>query len=213
MGRTKPFLKLTATKLKALLSKPGRHSDGACLYFLVRRDGRPSWLFLSRLPGQKRREMSLGPYPDVGLAEARQLARDARAKVRAGIDPIEARKAEKAALIHARRRAHDRTFEAVASLYIDRHEPGWRNIKHIKEWRSTLSSYAYPRLGGLDVAEVGREDILAVLEEPWLRIPKSTKRLQNRIELVFDFAIARGWRSAAESGTVERFAPRSAAGQ
>ena len=71
-----------------------------------------------------------GAWPEVGLAEARQQTADARKRLRSGADPIETRKAERAAAARARHEASERTFETVAESYIARHEPGWKNDKH-----------------------------------------------------------------------------------
>ena len=187
-------MKLTAAKLKTL--GPGRHNDGDGLYFLVRPDGRRGWVFRFRF-GDRQPDMGLGSYPDVSLAAARELARAARALLRTGINPIEARKAERAAQILAAEGANDRTFKALAERYIARHEATWKNDKHRAQWKSTLATYAYPRLGAQDVATIDRVAVLDVLEPIWTPVPETASRLRGRIETVLDYAIAKGWRTAA----------------
>src|SRR5262245_59354101 len=96
--------------------------------------------------------MGLGPFDLVGLAEARELATEARKKLLRGIDPLEARRAQREAL---RRDETERlTFKQAADKYIALHEPRWRNPKHRQQWRNTLSGYAYPMLGTRSVTEV-----------------------------------------------------------
>jgi integrase len=187
-------MKLTAAKVKAE-SRPGRYNDGAGLYLLVRPDGRKGWVLRYRLAGRQR-DMGLGAHPEVGLAAARQAAKEARDRLRAGADPIEARAAERAALARKVADAGERTFRAVAERYVARHEPSWRNDKHRAQWRSTLVSYAYPRLGDRDVAGIDRAAVLEVLEPLWSRAPETASRLRGRIEAVLDHAAARGWRTA-----------------
>src|SRR5918993_2320263 len=137
-------MKLTAAKVKAE-TRPGRHNDGAGLYLLVRPDGRKGWVLRYRLAGRQH-DMGLGGYPEVALAAARQAAKDARDRLRAGADPIAARAGERAALARQAAGAGERTFRAVAERYVARHEAGWRNAKHRGQWRRTLEAYAYPRL-------------------------------------------------------------------
>jgi hypothetical protein len=72
--------RLTDKGLQALLNKPGRHSDGAGLYFRVVRPGLGYWAFRFRSGGRER-EMSLGPYPEVSLSKAHERHAAARATV------------------------------------------------------------------------------------------------------------------------------------
>jgi predicted Zn-dependent protease len=83
--------------------------------------------------------MGLGPYPEVGLADARERALDARRQIkRDGKDPI----AE-------RGRAKIKSFNEAAEALIESKRAGWRNAKHRAQWGSTLRTYAYPKLGAL----------------------------------------------------------------
>ena len=99
----------------------------AVSYFMVRPDGRQSWVYRFRL-GNRQPDMGLGSFPDVGLATARELASAARAQRRAGINPIEARKAERAARARAAEGASDRTFKALAERCIAAREATWKNV-------------------------------------------------------------------------------------
>src|SRR6516165_11498288 len=93
--------------------------------------------------------MGLGPLALYGLADARAKALDARRKRHDGIDPIDARRAER-----ARQRleaAKAITFKQCAEAYIDAHQAGWRNGKHSRQWGTTLSNYAYPIIPALPV--------------------------------------------------------------
>ncbi|WP_159716402.1 tyrosine-type recombinase/integrase [Geminicoccus flavidas] len=185
---------LSAAKVRSLTA-PGRYTDEKGLHLWVRPDGRRSWVLRYRL-GTKQKDMGLGGYPEVSLAAARQAAEAARERLRAGEDPISARKAERTALVQRTENAEQRSFQTLAERYIAKHEPTWKNPKHRQQWRNTLATYAYPRIGGRDVGLITRADVLAVLEPIWNRAPETASRLRGRIETVLDYAAARGLREA-----------------
>ncbi|WP_338213284.1 Arm DNA-binding domain-containing protein, partial [Halopseudomonas aestusnigri] len=83
---------LTAKTVEKLIKEgtSKMHSDGDGLYLRVKSSGSASWLFRYRTGG-KLRDMGLGAYPEVTLAEARDLATDARKLAKTGTDPIEER--------------------------------------------------------------------------------------------------------------------------
>jgi hypothetical protein len=117
--------KLTTLTLKARTT-PGRYGDGGGLWFQVRDAQHRSWLF-RYTADRKQRQMGLGPFPDVSLAEAREAAQRGRAAVRQGDDPIETRRKAKAA---ANDKSRAMTFRQVADWYVAAHETAWRNAKH-----------------------------------------------------------------------------------
>ncbi len=81
--------KLTARTVSTA-TKPGYHSDGGGLYLQVTKSGSKTWLYRFTNHG-KTREMGLGSLQTVSLANARELATDARKLVAAKNDPIEDR--------------------------------------------------------------------------------------------------------------------------
>jgi integrase len=136
--------------------------------------------------------MGLGPLSLYGLAEARAKALDARRKRHEGIDPIQARRAER-----ARQRldaAKAVTFKQCAENYIASHRAGWRNEKHEYQWTATLQSYAYPVIGTLPVQAVDTTLMLKVLEPIWTTKSETASRVRQRIENILDFAKVRGYR-------------------
>jgi integrase len=136
--------------------------------------------------------MGLGPLSLYGLAEARARALDARRKRHDGIDPIEARRAER-----TRQRliaAKAVTFKQCAESYIDSHRAGWRNEKHKYQWSATLQTYAYPVIGDLPVQAVDIGLVLKVLQPIWTVKPETASRVRQRIESILDLAKVRGWR-------------------
>lgn len=172
---------------------PGLHFVGGVpgLALHVTTPGARSWIFRVVIGG-KRREMGLGNYPGVTLAMAREKAREARELIRQGIDPIERQRAAQSALRAAVAAAL--TFKECAAKYIDAHEAGWKNVKHGQQWRNTLAQYAYPQMGDLLVRDVGLSHVLATLEPIWRTKTETASRLRGRIELVLDWAKARGYR-------------------
>jgi len=171
-------------------ANPGMHADGGGLWLRVQAGGR-AWLFRYKSPVTGReRLMGLGRTADVPLARAREAAAEARQVVGAGRDPLGERRA--AAVVVAGDR---QTFRQTAEAYIAAQRPGWRNPKHAEQWTSTLTQHAFPALGGLPVGQVATADVMRVLEPIWTQIPETATRLRGRIELVLDYAAAKGWRS------------------
>lgn len=121
---------LTARGIPSL--SPGKYIDGEGLVLVLTEKNRGKWVLRLTRDG-KRREMGLGAYPAVSLAEARTKAAEARKLARDGQDPIE-----------ARRKVEPEpepipTFAKVAAQYIADHSPGWRNVKHAAQWSATLA--------------------------------------------------------------------------
>ena len=181
--------KLSPLKIKNLTA-PGRYGDGGGLWLQVRDAQHRSWLF-RYTAGRKQRQMGLGPFPDVSLAEAREAARESRGAVRRGIDPIENRKGARAA---ARAASDALTFQQVADRYIAAHEAAWQNAKHRWQWRQTIN-LACEQIGKMPAAAIATGDVLRVLEPIWHTKTETAKRLRGRVKSVLDYATARGWRS------------------
>lgn len=186
------FAKLTALKVSKL-SKPGRYGDGAGLWLQVSRSGTKAWLLRYMLDGRSR-EMGLGPLHTVSLADARARAREARAKLLDGIDPIDQRQQSRAQVRAEAARLV--TFRAAAEQFIADHEAGWRNAKHAAQWSATLGSYAFPIIGSASVAAIDTPHVLQVLEPIWREKPETASRVRGRIEAVLDWAAARRLRSS-----------------
>ena len=174
------------------LAVPGLHFVGgvAGLAMQVQPSGARSWVMRFSAAG-RRREMGLGGFPDVTLADARRRAREEREKSDKGVDPIAGRKAAASRLRAEQAKAF--TFKAASLAYIETHESGWRNAKHAEQWRNTLAS-TYPVIGSMQVRDVGLPQVLAVLEPIWKTKTETASRLRGRIESVLDWATARGYR-------------------
>jgi integrase len=187
---TRTIGRLTALKVeKAKL--PGMYPDGDGLYLRVTPEGTKQWV-LRYMLNRRARWMGLGPFSLYSLQEARTKALDARKLRHEGIDPIEARRAERA---RARlEEAKAITFKQCAEAYISSHRAGWRNGKHAGQWSATLATYTYLLIGGLPVQSVDTGLVLKVLEPIWTAKPETAGRLRGRIENILDYAKARGYR-------------------
>ncbi|WP_371054352.1 tyrosine-type recombinase/integrase [Rhodosalinus sp. K401] len=149
------------------------------LQLQVTRTGARSWLLRVTIKG-RRRELGLGPYPDVTLAQARDRARAIKQVIWEGGDPL----ADRRQLTFAE--AMERTLEARTAEF--------RSEKHRKQWRATLDTYAIPILGDMGVAEIDVRDVLRVLEPIWATKTETASRLRGRIEAVLSWATVAGHR-------------------
>ena len=161
------------------------------LYLQLTPKGGRSWLLRTTV-GTRRREIGLGGYPDVTLAQARERAREAKEQVREGVDPVEARKAVRAALVAAQRRGL--LFSEAVEHYLSAKLDAFSNDKHRAQWRSTLETYAVPELGKMMVQDITVQDVLRVLEPIWQTKTETASRVRGRIESVLSWATVAGYR-------------------
>src|SRR6478736_1241308 len=159
--------RLTALKVNRA-KRPGMYADGGGLYLRVTHNGTKNWVFRFMLNGRTR-WMGMGPLHTVGLAEARNRAADFRLQRHDGVDPIDARRAER--LETRLNAAKAVTFKESAARYIASHRAGWRNLTHAAQWEATLATYAEPVIGGLSVQDIDIALVLKVLEPIWKTKP------------------------------------------
>jgi integrase len=195
MGRA--LNKLTAVRVNSL-KLAGMYGDGGGLYLKVTATGSKSWIFRYTVAG-KTRDAGLGAYPEVGLARARELAAADRSLVEAGLDPVAKRRQDRLAADQSARRIP--TFQEAAERVIANQEAGWRNAKHRAQWRSTLKTYAYPKIGMIPVNAVDTAAVVEILEPIWKVKPETASRLRGRIEAVLNWARARGYRTGENPAT------------
>jgi len=200
-------------------TEPGTYCDGGGLELQVTATGSRNWVMRYMLAG-KRRQMGLGGYPTISLADARQKAADARKLLEGGIDPLAARDAARAAAAAAEEAAKveaakRRTFRQCAEAYIADHEPAWKNPKLAKLWRSTLATYAYPTIGALPVEAVTVAMVVDILRPIWLEKRETADRVRMRTENVLDWAAAHELRTgenpARLKGRLEHLLPERGA--
>jgi integrase len=184
------FNKLNTRKIAAI-RKAGRYGDGLNLWLEVSDSGNKSWIYRYMLNGRSR-DMGLGPLHSVGLAEAREKAKDVRKSLLAGCDPLEERRAaDELIRAHA---ARTLTFAACADLYLKEHLGALKNDKHRQQWRTSIET-ANGAFGSLNVASVDTAMVMKLLEPIWQRTPETGSRIRSRIEKVLAWATARELRS------------------
>lgn len=86
------------------------------------------------------------------------------------------------------------TFAQAAEAYIAAHEAGWKNAKHAWQWHSSLELYAFPKIGQLDIGDIGMAQVLDVLEPIWRTKTETASRVRGRIELILAWADKRAER-------------------
>jgi integrase len=171
--------------------------DGGGLYLQMTlgqdKNIRRSWIFrYQRSKDDPVRDMGLGSLNDIGLAEAREIARKCRNIVKEGRDPIRERDAEVTRNLAAS--AVVMTFDKAADTYIARHRSGWKNPIHAAQWPASLKTYASPIIGKMSVADIDTPHVLKVLNPIWHEKPDTAKRVRGRIESILGWATVQGFR-------------------
>lgn len=174
------------------LKTPGYYPDGLNLYLQVSATGSKSWVFRYTLAG-KQREMGLGSFPTFSLANARERATAARQLLADKICPLETKRNK--ILADRLSTASVITFDDAAERYIKTHESGWKNLKHIGQWRSTIATYASPVIGKLPVHVIDNKAVVNVLEPIWNSKRETASRLRGRIEKILDWATTLKYRT------------------
>ncbi|MCL2298152.1 MAG: integrase arm-type DNA-binding domain-containing protein [Proteobacteria bacterium] len=194
--------KLTAAACQKL--GDGKHCDGDGLSLVVRGAHR-SWVFRYSIHG-KTRETGLGKLSLVGLAEARRLAADARAKVRSGVDPLD----EKNAAREERRSTvsavpdRQRTTLAVVRSYHARFVEPVRTTKHARQWINSIEQHIPQTLLNERIDRVQAGALLDALQPLYASIPETARRVRQRLETVFDYAMLHGLAPANPASAVRR---------
>lgn len=169
---------------------PGRYFDGigSALFLHIRK--RKSGLskqfgmrYVSPLTG-KRREASLGTFPETSLDEARAAAEAFRTKLKENIDPLNA---------PAETDGEVPSFLKVATDFIDIHKKDWKNQKHIDQWTNTINRYCKDMLN-IRVDKIERSHVATALAPIWKTKAETAQRLRGRMEKILDYAAAKHYR-------------------
>lgn len=188
------------------IKERGRFSAGEIkgLSLQVSASGARSWVLRFQL-NKRVRYMGLGSADTFGVVEARARARKFRQLLADGIDPIEARKAERAK--QAQATARRLTFKQAAERYFEGNNDGWSSRSHAEQFTASLRTYAYPLIGATAVDEVDTAAVLRVMEQKvpvtkghpsgrfWNARTITASRVLRRIALVLDWSTVRGYRT------------------
>lgn len=182
--------RITAAQVERLAKQTGRHHVDDNLYLEVKARGRPSWLFRYVSPiTARRRDMSLGIYPQVTLAFVNERASKWRAVIAEGRDPIDVRDKLKAEA--KQQEAHKAlTLRKAAIDFVEFKRHSWRNDKHAVQWLTSLE-----HLGGLfdePLASIESPALFAVLEPLNIEKHETAIRIRQRVEAIFNREMLRG---------------------
>ncbi|WP_321339560.1 integrase arm-type DNA-binding domain-containing protein [Breoghania sp.] len=172
-------------KLKPLQIKHaavGKHPDGGGLYF-VRTTESAKWVYRYSIAG-RRREMGLGAYPAVSLAEARRDRDRWASEIREGRDPISEREKqrneERATLTRA-----DPTFEELALMVFEAKKPGLRGDGKRGRWFSPIQTHLIPKLGRQRVSQIHQVNVADALRPIWRSKPATAEKAAQRLRIIF----------------------------
>ncbi|TCK27997.1 site-specific recombinase XerD [Ancylobacter aquaticus] len=164
--------------------KPFKLADSGGLYMFVSPSGARLWRLKYRHAG-KEKALAIGPYPAVGLAEARRERDLAKSSLKAGRDPVIDQRRRKEA-------AADRGFEKIAREWFEVKRRGWTPV-HANDVITSLERDVFPEIGARDLTDIVPRDILNLLRLVEQRGAIETgHRLRQRIEDVFAFAMGMG---------------------
>jgi integrase len=180
-------MRLTAKRVDHL-HKPGRHPDGDGLYLQITPTGVKSWVLRYERNGRERM-FGLGTLRDFSLKEARERARRARQLLADGVDPIDAKRAQRA--------VPTLIFRQAVEMYAKLHEQKWTARR--PQFLSSLRQHAFPILGDLPLAVIDTPAVLRVLEPIWTTKTETANRVRQRIEAVLDWATVSGHRPKGDN--------------
>lgn len=163
-----------------------KHTDGQGMYLLVKASGKYWRMDYTHLA--KRKTLSMGVYPAVSLAKARDRRNEARKLLADGIDPGSAKREQKLSKLSAA--AH--TFKSVARDWLDKTKVNRAEITQTKitAW---LEHDVFPALGKLPISTIGPRDVLAIVRKVETRgAVDSAHRIKQVCGQIFRFAVAGG---------------------
>ena len=172
----------TLTARKVEYAKPGKYTDGHGLILWVKPSGSRQWVQRLVIQG-KRRDMGLGGYPVVTLAQARDKALANRRIARAGGDPRNQSAAPGVP-----------TFADATRIVHAIHAPSWRSAKQRQQWINEVSRIVCPAIGHLPVDAITTAQLTAVFEPIWLTKPVIANRVRQRTEKILDWSVSQGHR-------------------
>ncbi|MEP3675476.1 integrase arm-type DNA-binding domain-containing protein [Sulfitobacter sp.] len=176
--------KLSSRGINAL--EPGKYCDGAGLWLAKSGLQSGKWFLRLTVHG-KRREMGLGGWPDVGLAEARQASSEARRKLREGNDPIRDRQRKR---LEAQRNIH--LFRDIARDAFEARKTELRGDGIAGRWFSPLELHVLPKIGNIPVSEITQIDIRDCLLPIWHTKTETAKKALTRASICIQHAAALG---------------------
>jgi len=181
---------LTDTEIKRSRAAEKAYSlgDGGGLYLWVKPTGGKLWRWSYRFDG-KEKLMSLGKYPDVSLALARERHAEARKLLATGVDPMAQRKAEKT----AEKIAVENSFQSVTAQWLEHWQEG-KSPRHVEYIKRRMDADILPCLGPRPIAEIEAPELVAMANAIQDRGARDiAKRALETVGQVFRYSIAHGY--------------------
>lgn len=183
MPKIKPELRDTQIRNAKPKESPYKLYDGRGLRLLVRPTGTKVWQLPYKQYGRYN-IYTLGQYPDLGAADARQLRDEIKKQIKAGEDPNRLKKA-----LRAQQGRAETTFEAIGREWHSKQE--W-DPKHAQNILRTLEADVFTKIGHKQIDKVTGPDIVDVLSGIESRGALDVAhRVGQRCEAIFDYAIAK----------------------
>ena len=179
---------LTAVEVKN--AGVGKHHDGRGLFLRVYKSGSRCWVLRLTVDG-RRREIGLGGWPAVGLADARRKAHEHRAAAADGRDPLA-----------DRRRCDVPTFREAARIVWEANRARWRNERTATLWWASLENHAFPAIGDMAVDRITQSDVLGCVEPIWTARTETARKVRQRIRTVLRWCQAHGYVTVNVAGEV-----------
>ena len=179
-----PVIYNALNQMKAKNLSGGKYADGQGLWLVKRDRHAGKWIVRLTIEG-KRREMGLGRWPAVSIAEARSRAEEARRQVRDGENPITAR-----AMI--RQRAKRLTVEEAIHDCFRARQAQLKRDGEAGRWMSPLSVHVIPAIGARAIEDIDQHVLKSVLEPIWHAKPDTARKAVNRLNLTLKHAAALG---------------------
>jgi integrase len=160
--------------------------DAHGLFLLVKPNGGRYWRLQYRIAG-KQKLLALGVYPEVSLKEARDKQADARKLLRNGVDPAEAKRAQK----RQRKAQSENSFEAIAREWHGKQ--GRWTANHAARVLSSLEKEVFPSIGARLIHEITPVEILETVRKVEKRDALDVaSRILQRVSSVYRYAIQTG---------------------
>jgi integrase len=167
-------------------NKPVTMFDGGGLYLLITQKGQKLWRFKYRFKG-KGKLLSLGPYPEISLASARERREAARKQVANGVDPGEVKKAQAASA-----GLSENTFEVIGREWYS-NKIACKSESHKKRTLARLENDIYPYIGSKDINDIEATELLACLRKVEARgAVETAHRIRSICSQIFRYALSTG---------------------
>ncbi|CAE6747468.1 tyrosine-type recombinase/integrase [Paraburkholderia domus] len=190
MSRSRHFnYTLTPTRLNNAKPKEGAYklTDGGGLFVLIQPGGSKTWVFQYRIDG-RRREVVIGRYPEIGVADARDRHAEYRAMVEQGNDPSAHKRADDAERkARAGLKADEGQFKAFSLKWLDE-RLGSKSDGYRAQMRSLLDRFVWPEIGRSALEDVKPAHVLAIIEKR-RDTPNTAENVRVLIQQVYNYAI------------------------